>query len=153
IVQAAIGGVLSRDGRRRRRAPAARARQERRAARRAGRGALRRVGDLRRGRLRLRRRVPRRARRGQRGRRVRAAQARRLTMPPLFPATLAFYAVACVLYLAHLVSASAGIARGARVALAVAFASHAVDIGWLCTHGLHPVVNAREALSFASWLI
>ncbi|HZS41271.1 MAG TPA: cytochrome c biogenesis protein CcsA [Polyangia bacterium] len=74
-------------------------------------------------------------------------------MPPLFPATLAFYAVACVLYLAHLVSASPGIARGARVALAVAFASHAIDIGWLCTHGLHPVVNAREALSFASWLI
>jgi ABC-type uncharacterized transport system permease subunit len=74
-------------------------------------------------------------------------------MPPLFPATLAFYAVACVLYLAHLVSSSDGIARGARVALAVAFLSHAVDIGWLCTHGLHPVVNAREALSFASWLM
>jgi ABC-type uncharacterized transport system permease subunit len=74
-------------------------------------------------------------------------------VPPLFPATLAFYAVACVLYLAHLVSPSKGIARGALVALVVAFASHAVDIGWLCTHGLHPLVNAREALSFASWLI
>jgi ABC-type uncharacterized transport system permease subunit len=82
-------------------------------------------------------------------------------MPPLFPATLALYAVACTLYLAHLSQGTqtpatgplSGIARGARVALALAFASHAVDIGWLCTHGLHPVVNAREALSFASWLI
>jgi ABC-type uncharacterized transport system permease subunit len=74
-------------------------------------------------------------------------------MPPLFPATLAFYAVACTLYLSHLVSGAEGLARAGRVALAVAFASHAVDIGWLCTHGLHPIVNAREALSFASWLI
>jgi ABC-type uncharacterized transport system permease subunit len=75
-------------------------------------------------------------------------------MPPLFPATLAVYAVACTLYLAHLVGgpAAGGLARAARLTLAVAFASHAVDIGWLCTHGLHPGVNAREALSFASWL-
>jgi ABC-type uncharacterized transport system permease subunit len=75
-------------------------------------------------------------------------------MPPLFPATLALYAVSCTLYLAHLVTGgSESLARGARIALAVAFASHAVDIGWLCTHGLHPGVNAREALSFGSWLI
>lgn len=84
-------------------------------------------------------------------------------LPPLFSATIAFYAVACTLYLAHLVSmsraqprdtrAASGLARGARVALALAFASHAVDIGWLCTHGMHPGVNAREALSFAAWLM
>lgn len=75
-------------------------------------------------------------------------------MPPLFPATLAFYAVACTLYLAHLVTGgSESLARGARIALAVAFASHSIDIGWLCVHGLHPGVNAREALSFGSWLI
>lgn len=74
-------------------------------------------------------------------------------MPPLFPATLAIYAVSGVLYLAHLVAANQPLARAARVALALAFLSHAVDIGWLCTHGLHPAVNAREALSFASWLI
>jgi ABC-type uncharacterized transport system permease subunit len=76
-------------------------------------------------------------------------------VPPLFPLTLALYAVSCTLFLAHLWSrreAGAGIAKAARVALAFAFASHAVDIGWLCTHGLHPVVNVREALSFASWL-
>jgi ABC-type uncharacterized transport system permease subunit len=80
-------------------------------------------------------------------------------MPPLFPATLAFYAVAAALYLAHVVmsgrssASSSPLASGARIALAVAFGSHAVDIAWLCTHGLHPAVNAREALSFASWLI
>jgi ABC-type uncharacterized transport system permease subunit len=74
-------------------------------------------------------------------------------VPPLFPATLALYAVACTLYLAHLVGGSNGIATAARIALAVAFCAHAVDIGWLCTHGLHPLVSAREALSFTSWLM
>jgi len=80
-------------------------------------------------------------------------------MPPLFPATLALYAVATTLYLAHVVVSSrggasvGGLAGGARIALAVAFSAHAVDIAWLCIHGLHPAVNAREALSFASWLI
>jgi len=74
-------------------------------------------------------------------------------MPPLFPATLALYAVACALYLAHLMAGSVGLARAARGALAAAFASQALDIGWLCMQGQHPVVNAREALSFAAWLI
>jgi ABC-type uncharacterized transport system permease subunit len=74
-------------------------------------------------------------------------------VPPLFPATLALYAVACALYLAHLMAGSAGLARAGRAALAAAFASQAIDIGWLCTHGMHPAVNAREALSFAAWLI
>ncbi|MCU1281984.1 MAG: cytochrome c assembly protein [bacterium] len=73
-------------------------------------------------------------------------------MPPLFPATLALYAVACALYLAHLMAGSEGLARAGRAALTAAFASQAVDIGWLCMHGMHPVVNAREALSFAAWL-
>lgn len=74
-------------------------------------------------------------------------------MPPLFPATLALYAVACALYLAHLMTGTAGLARAGRGVLAAAFASQAIDIGWLCTHGSHPVVNAREALSFAAWLM
>ncbi len=83
-------------------------------------------------------------------------------MPPLFPATLALYAVACTLYLAHIVTARASgpaatgsdkLARGARIALAVAFLSHAADIGWLGVHGLHPGSNVREALSFAGWLM
>ena len=74
-------------------------------------------------------------------------------MPPLFPATLALYAVSCAMYLAHLMAGSAGLARAGRAALAAAFASQALDIGWLCMHGQHPAVNAREALSFAAWLI
>jgi ABC-type uncharacterized transport system permease subunit len=81
-------------------------------------------------------------------------------MPPLFPATLALYAVAATLFLAHVVvssraggSAVPGLASGARIALGVAFLSHGVDIAWLCIHGQHPAVNAREALSFASWLM
>jgi ABC-type uncharacterized transport system permease subunit len=82
-------------------------------------------------------------------------------MPPLFPATLALYAVAATLYLAHVVlgargqgaQAGSGLAQVARITLALAFVSQAVDIGWLSARGLHPSTNAREALSFASWLI
>jgi ABC-type uncharacterized transport system permease subunit len=86
-------------------------------------------------------------------------------MPPTFAVTLALYAVACTFFFAHLITgeplAVAGVpsprggvmARAARIALAVAFASQAVDIGWLCVHGLHPGASAREALFFASWLI
>jgi ABC-type uncharacterized transport system permease subunit len=74
--------------------------------------------------------------------------------PPLFAVTLALYAVSCALYLTHLVAGAGtdGIARAARVALAIAFGAQAIDIGWLCMHGQHPAVNAREALSFATWL-
>ena len=71
-------------------------------------------------------------------------------MPPLFPATLALYAVACALYLAHLMAGSEGLARAGRAALAAAFASQALDIGWLGMHGQHPALNAHEALSFAA---
>src|SRR3954468_7785381 len=80
-------------------------------------------------------------------------------MPPLFPATLALYAVAATLYLAHVIMGAragqqaGGLASGARIALALAFCSQAADIGWLSAHGLHPSMSTREALSFASWLI
>jgi ABC-type uncharacterized transport system permease subunit len=88
-------------------------------------------------------------------------------VPPLFPATVALYGVACALFFAHLFAPptgspvgqpeqrrdpTLGISRAARFALALAFASHAIDIGWLCTKGMHPVVNAKEAISFAAWL-
>ena len=82
-------------------------------------------------------------------------------MPPLFPATIALYSVACVLSFAHLYGPAAGqrkdagggVSKAARFALALAFLSHAIDIGWLCTKGMHPVVNAKEAISFAAWLL
>jgi ABC-type uncharacterized transport system permease subunit len=74
--------------------------------------------------------------------------------PPLFPVTLSVYAVACALYLVHVATGGQqkGIAQAARLALAVAFASHTVDIAWLCIKGKHPVASAREAVSFVSWL-
>jgi ABC-type uncharacterized transport system permease subunit len=77
-----------------------------------------------------------------------------IATPPLFAVTLAMYAVSCALYLSHIVvgAGSEGVARAGRIALAVAFVSQAVDIAWLCAHGQHPVVNAREALFFATWL-
>jgi ABC-type uncharacterized transport system permease subunit len=77
-------------------------------------------------------------------------------MPPLFPFTLALYAVSGTLYLAFLLSVGADgqvMSRAARIALAAAFASQAIDIGWLCAHGMHPVVNAREAVFFISFLL
>jgi ABC-type uncharacterized transport system permease subunit len=72
--------------------------------------------------------------------------------------------VAGTLYLAHLVApvgaaegaTAAGnrqLARAGRIALGLAFLSQAGDIGWLCAHGLHPVVNAREAIFFLAWLM
>lgn len=77
-------------------------------------------------------------------------------MPPLFPATLGLYAVACTLFLVHVMNGGPrqdGVVRGARLVLVIAFLSHTVDIGWQCVHGMDPMVNAREALSFSSWLI
>ena len=73
-------------------------------------------------------------------------------MSPLFPLTLALYAVACALYLSHFASPGESMAKMARAALIAAFAAHAVDIGVLCVHGLHPFVNARESFAFAAWL-
>ncbi|MSP59361.1 MAG: hypothetical protein EXR72_03290 [Myxococcales bacterium] len=76
-------------------------------------------------------------------------------MPPAFPLTLALYAVSCTLYLAHSSTgerATQRLADVARIALAAAFVSHAVDIGYLCVQGTHPFVDVREVLSFLAWL-
>lgn len=73
-------------------------------------------------------------------------------MPPLFPLTLALYAVACTLYCVAVAQPQLGtLARAARLVLALAFVSHAVDIGWLCLHGHSPSSEAREAVFFAAW--
>src|SRR5256885_12863464 len=84
--------------------------------------------------------------------------------PPLFPVTLALYAAACALYLAQVTAMASGaastqrgapgyrLARAARWLLYTAFVSHAVDIGFVCKSGMHPLVNAREALSFVGWI-
>jgi ABC-type uncharacterized transport system permease subunit len=77
-------------------------------------------------------------------------------MPPLFPLTLALLAVAGTLYLALLTSppgSGRAMAHAAKIALGLAFLSQAGDIAWLCAHGQHPVVNAREAIYFLSFLM
>ena len=71
----------------------------------------------------------------------------------LYPLTLALYAGACALYLSHLVGGTETIDRMARIALVGAFLAHTIDIGVLCVHGIHPLVNTREALSFVAWFM
>ncbi len=79
-------------------------------------------------------------------------------MTPVFPVTLALYAASCAFYLALLAAigpASASterLDRAARITLAAAFLSHAVDIAILCVKGVHPFINVREVLSFVGWL-
>ncbi len=75
-------------------------------------------------------------------------------MPPLFPLTLALYAVSCTLFCVAVTQPhTSTIQRVARVALLLAFLSQALDIGWLCLHGQSPAASTREATYFASWLI
>lgn len=75
-------------------------------------------------------------------------------MPPLFPLTLALYAVACTLYCVAVAQpALAWPARLARPLLVLGFCSQAADIAWLCLHGQHPGSSAREAIYFLSWLL
>ena len=75
-------------------------------------------------------------------------------MPPLFPLTLALYAVACTLYFVAMAQPQlVRAAQAAQAALALALVGQAVDIAWLCLHGQHPGTSAREALYFAAWLM
>ena len=75
-------------------------------------------------------------------------------MPPLFPLTLALYAVACTLYFVAVAQPQlVRAAQAAQVALVLALVGQAVDIAWLCLHGQHPGTSAREALYFAAWLM
>ena len=75
-------------------------------------------------------------------------------MPPLFPLTLAVYAVACTLYFVAVAQPQLGrVLKAAQLALALAYVGQAIDIAWLCLHGQHPGSSAREALFFAAWLM
>lgn len=78
-------------------------------------------------------------------------------MPPLFPVTLVLHSVACTLYLVHVLwraeAPNQKLGLVAWIVLALAFASQAADIAWLCMRGLHPVANAREAVFFGAWLM
>ncbi len=75
-------------------------------------------------------------------------------MPPLFPLTLALYAVACTLYFVAVAQPQLPVlGRAARPVVVVGFLCQAIDIAWLCVHGQHPGSSAREAIFFAAWLI
>lgn len=75
-------------------------------------------------------------------------------MPPLFPLTLALYAVSCTLYFLATAQPQQRLAlRLALPVLLLAFSTQALDIGWLCLHGQHPGSSAREATFFIAWLM
>lgn len=74
-------------------------------------------------------------------------------MPPLFPLTLALYAVACTLFFVAVAQPQLAFpGRAARPVLVLAFLGQAVDIAWLCVHGQHPGSSAGEAIFLATWL-
>jgi ABC-type uncharacterized transport system permease subunit len=80
-------------------------------------------------------------------------------MPPLFPLTLAFFAVAVTLCFVTLAQpqpqSPSGLRRDRWVfpLLLLGVLAQAFDIAWLCLHGQHPGSSAREAIYFASWLM
>ncbi len=75
-------------------------------------------------------------------------------MPPLFPLTLAFFAVAATLCFVSLAQGGeAGFRRGIFPLLILGVLAQAFDIAWLCLHGQHPGSSAREAIYFASFLM
>jgi ABC-type transport system involved in cytochrome c biogenesis permease subunit len=77
-----------------------------------------------------------------------------MAMPPLFPLTLALYAVACTLYFVAVAQPQlTWPGRAARPALLLGIVGQAVDIAWLCLHGAHPGSSAREAIFFVAWLL
>lgn len=80
-------------------------------------------------------------------------------MPPLFPLTLAFFAVAVTLCFVTLAQPQPASSSGTRrdrwvwPLLLLGVLAQAFDIAWLCLHGQHPGSSAREAIYFASWLM
>ena len=71
----------------------------------------------------------------------------------LFAAAASLYALAAALYFAFLLGTRDRAAGAARIVLAAAFTLHLAEIGALCLRGEHPVRNAREVLSLASWAL
>ena len=76
-------------------------------------------------------------------------------MPPLFPLTLAFLAVAATLCFVTLAQPDSGSGwrRSIFPLLLLGVLAQAFDVAWLCLHGQHPGSSAREAIYFASFLM
>jgi ABC-type uncharacterized transport system permease subunit len=63
------------------------------------------------------------------------------------------YAIAAVLYLAHLLGLRRGAENAGRALLAVGVALHFADIGVRCYHGANPISSTPDAMSLAAFLI
>jgi ABC-type uncharacterized transport system permease subunit len=63
------------------------------------------------------------------------------------------YAIAAVLYLAHVVGVRRGAENAGRALLAIGVALHFADIGVRCYHGTDPISSTTEAMSLAAFLI
>ena len=63
------------------------------------------------------------------------------------------YAIASVLYLAHLIRLHKSVENAARILLGIGVVLHLADIGVRCYQGITPVSSTVEAMSFVSFLV
>ena len=63
------------------------------------------------------------------------------------------YAIAAVLYLAHIVGLRRGAENAGRALLAVGVALHFADIGVRCYHGANPLASTPDAMSLVAFTI
>jgi len=63
------------------------------------------------------------------------------------------YAIAAILYMAHLVGLRRGPENAGRALLAVGVALHFADIGVRCYHGTNPISSTPEAMSLVAFII
>ena len=63
------------------------------------------------------------------------------------------YAIASVLYLAHLIRLHKSVENAARILLGIGVVLHLADIGVRCYQGITPISSTVEAMSFVSFLV
>ena len=63
------------------------------------------------------------------------------------------YAIAAVLYMAHIVGLRRGPETAGRALLAVGVALHFADIGVRCYHGTNPISSTPEAMSLVAFMV
>ena len=63
------------------------------------------------------------------------------------------YAIAAILYLAHVVGLRRGAENAGRAMLAIGVALHFADIGVRCYHGTNPISSTPEAMSLVAFII
>ncbi len=63
------------------------------------------------------------------------------------------YAIASILYLAHLIRLHKSVENAARILLGIGVVLHLADIGVRCYQGVTPISSTVEAMSFVSFLV